>query len=992
MALPAQVRHVPAGGGIDESTRPELVEPGASALALENVRADERGGYTKRLGVTQLGVTRLDATTRTAGRKVFDHDGKVCTVDGTHLDVYSEETARWSVAGRLPEATARTLDAPASSKLLLWAYEDAAYCNGFFVFCVDRYVAVMDEAGVVVRAVEAVHSASSTSRVASYGTTAVVVFAESGTANVRAYTLDCSTPAGLTTGWVDRGNVATDKSTASTHVAAHGLSNKVAIAYIRSSGTDRVNVKTVDTTGALQSQSVNTNSTTPTAVSVEGSSTDTLWVAWNEATNVNLRGLNPSNITATALATTTTLLTLSLAPVLSTDLVLCSSATAGAGRIGCNDGSADRVIFRNWTTSGVAVAGSGAQQTVFNLNVASRLARYNGRYYAMCLSGSVASLVLCDVTDNATSVRPVAVVEPGLASPVTSFYRPSLFFGSMATRLYTSLPVRRSGATWTTSLLLEVDFASSQRFQTTRHANTTFVSGGIVCAFDGFRLREASFLTSPTKPSVNTGAGSLSPSVGYRWVAVYETCDGDGNWIPSGVSPVSDLSGTTASRQYTIATRPYTMGYSTDCRIHFYRTLDGGSVYYYVNSVTNDPSTATNSFTDDNSDATISANQRLYGTGVLPGTNGAGQDRRAPPGFSCMVSYNDMLVGASGASVWFSGQNVIGEGTWFNPLFRFDVAEGGDVTALACQDGTLFIFKRDRVFAVAGEAPSDNGAAGGFGAARRLAVDAGCINPRSVVVTSLGIFFQSSRGIELLTRGQSVEWIGEPVQESLGTKSVFAATLDEAKAIVRFEVATDSFGSAAPTGTCLVFDLTLKVWISVDKVAGTAGQLASASGQSACMGYLSGAWRYVRLDTNGVVYYERAATDAKAHRDEDAWVTMKWETPSFKLGLQQEQRLWSAMLLFEQHSACGLQVEEAYGYGSYETPKSWTEAQVLAGARQLEVRPKPRGQATRFRFTDTAPAVPGTGKGCTWIGLSVNTAAKQGSTTGTPRLDPTLRK
>ena len=109
--------------------------------------------------------------------------------------------------------------------------------------------------------------------------------------------------------------------------------------------------------------------------------------------------------------------------------------------------------------------------------------------------------------------------------------------------------------------------------------------------------------------------------------------------------------------------------------------------------------------------------------------------------------------------------------------------------------------------------------------------------------------------------------------------------------------------------------------------------------------------------------------------------------------MQQEQRLWSGTLLFQRNTAAGLKLEVAYDYAAYSAAndKTWTEANT-SGQRQLEFRPKSRGGAMKFRISETAPATLGTGQGFTFIGLSVDIAPKQGSTRGTPRLDPALRK
>ena len=177
------------------------------------------------------------------------------------------------------------------------------------------------------------------------------------------------------------------------------------------------------------------------------------------------------------------------------------------------------------------------------------------------------------------------------------------------------------------------------------------------------------------------------------------------------------------------------------------------------------------------------------------------------------------MVGAAGSDVWYSGQNVSGEGVWFNPIFQIPIPGEGDITALTVLDGGLFIFKRRDVYAIAGEPPADNGSSGGLGAPRRVASDVGCIDGRSTCTTALGIFFQSERGIEILTRALAVEWIGADVDNTADAYPVCTSiTVEPLSNVVLVELAaSESAGAVSGAGRTLVFDLALKAWVSQDR-------------------------------------------------------------------------------------------------------------------------------------------------------------------------------
>lgn len=994
-------------GGIDESTREEIADAARTFPTLENGRQDKRGGYSKRLGYGYLTTSRLDASARTAGRKLFSHSDRCCVIDGTYLDVYSETAAVWSTIGRVPEASYRLLDAPSTSGPsdgTASDVEDVAIANGCVVILHNAggyetlSCSVMDLAGTILRAPEAVRTASTGTRIrgalGSYGNVVCLIATDGLSANVRLYTLDCTSAATITTGWTDRGNVATDQHalSASPPLAVASMENRVAFAYVNNSaGTDQATVKTVTTAGVVETRTVNTSSTRPGCVALEGSVADTLWFAWNETTSVKVIGLDADNLAAT-LATAATALSPASAP---TNVHVVTTGT-GAGRVYANDPTTDLALScRPFTTSAGAVS-LGTGNGWYSVFLASKPYVRSGRVYGFVYAGGEALstnsqgiYVLADLDASASTVRPVVNPEPGLCvAPISK--RAALL--ASGTKLYTVLSLTRGNDR--AAVLLEVDFASSTLWHAVSHGGSTFLTGGVTSKFDGSRLREAGIIVAPSKPTSVQNAGAvLNPASGYHWVAVYEAVDGDGNWVVSGASLPSDPSATGACASFTVTTstltctsRFSTWNQASAERVTFYRDVSGGSVFYRVGSVPNSTNAATVSFTDATTDANLIAAAKLYGTGAYPGTAGAGQDRRAPPGFTCLVSYNDMLVGATGSTLWHSSQSVVGEAVWFNPLFRLDMVDGGEVTALAAQDGTLYVFKRRSIFAVTGEPPADNGSSGGLGTPRKLAADVGCIDPRSVVVTALGVFFQSERGLELLSRGQSVEWIGEQVQETLSSFPVItSATLDSAHALVRFTcAASETDNVVGATGVHLVYDLTLRTWVSVDKVYGSGG--GNTAAQSASMVYVGGAWRYAWLDPNGFVYSERRASDGDAHLDESGtqWVTMRAATANVHIaGLQGEQNIDRLLMLAERHTDHDFTIEIAHDYASSYTESKTFPASLLStlGRQWLDRELlKSTSQAIRVRLTDATPSsgTVGTGKGATWVALTFSGERKSG--------------
>lgn len=275
------------------------------------------------------------------------------------------------------------------------------------------------------------------------------------------------------------------------------------------------------------------------------------------------------------------------------------------------------------------------------------------------------------------------------------------------------------------------DFASTNRFQTVPFAGYAIMTGGATTYFDGHRLRESNFFLRPEAPSVGAGAGTGVTGTSIRYVVVPEKLDAQGNCEMGAPSdPSSPVSPTNDSVDVSIRTIPFsnqTDGSSTDAenpiRFAVYRSGDNGALpYYRCGTVDNSTSAETVTFSDTTTDVTVNAT--LYSQ---PGQVGTAQPRACPPGFHHVVAYGDIVVGVGDdlTTLWHSGGYLPGEGVWFADVFQRTITEDGPVTAMAVQDGTIYVFKRRSIFALTGETPSDNGAVGGLGTPRKLASTVG---------------------------------------------------------------------------------------------------------------------------------------------------------------------------------------------------------------------------------------------------------------------------
>lgn len=992
----AHVAHSPVGLPVDEATRPELVDFGSKLLRSENVRQGQRGASAKRDGFAAMTTARSDASTSTAGYKMFAKRKQLLRVTDTlQLETFSPTANAWQATGPVPEAGVTTTGLATLMSAATLSPESLVRASGYLFLktgstsrlATDGTIGIYDASNLAL----VVESGGwQRGLLTSLGQYAMMVY-DAATNGLTVESFDMSSGVLATNSAL----AATDFSggTGSTY-AVCALSDRVALVYVNNSGgTSRLTVKTFNMSGGapnlIGSTTINTTSVTPDAVDIgcfQG--TGTLYVAWNEGSAVKMIGYSPTNL-ATVNATTGTILTGSNAM----NLINISPSTATQGRLWCNSQLNVRAHTIGYQTNAGAAAQLGTAVTLSSVAAVSKPVFYNGRHYIFVHAGGSSTLPSLGNTQNvqvlidwtgpfASFYRPVANLFPGTAQTGT-LGKMDILPGATTGLFYSAMGVVRSRAA-TGSVLVTIDFNDTSRWQPVSHAGTVFLSGALPSYFDNNRTAEVGFMVRPVWSGSSFTATGLTGT--YRYVGVWEEVDGDGNWCVSGVS---DPSSVISPANQTVTTTWYPLSVTartgppgtltTNVRLAVYRTITGGNPpYFRAGTVANDSTQATLSFVDNIPDTTLSANAQLY---EQPSIQGTAQDRRPPPPFQAIVSYNGMLVGASGSDIWYSGQNVGGEGVWFNPIFQVPIPGDGDITALAVMDGALFVFKRRDIFVLGGDPPSDNGASGGLGAPRRLSTDIGCIEPRSTCATTLGVFFQSDRGIEILNRGQTVDWIGEPYTATLAANPVCTSiTVEPVSNTVLVELAaSQASGAVSGTGCTLVYDLSLKQWVSKD-IRLTSG----VPSQSSCM---TSAGVYAWMSNTGVVYNTTPGTSL----DAGAWVTALIETGNARHGLQQRQRIWGAMVLFQRADAAGLQVEIAYDYAGYTDTKTWTETETLS-QQQLECRPQSEHAAIRFRISDTAPAALGTGKGFTFIGLSLDMAQKQGPTKGTPHLNPALRK
>lgn len=1021
MGVPRQLTQVAFAAPLDESTEDEILDPTVGFPVLENVRQDKRGGLSKRLGyesTDSLGDT---------GRRLFAHRDLACAIAADGALTVRDSAGNVVSHGRAPyaTATARFISSPSFFHFL-----DACQCNGFTLAMTSIYrplltnslitVTVETDGGAVVVQSDlgTVASRTALGQVVVIGTT-VLAFYGSGTGatgNIMISVLDCTSVATIQAGW------STPAVAADDHIdilSAVTIGSIAIIAYVNDSGgASQLSLKAFDASGTLaQSSTVDTLSATPTMATVSGVAGNTLWVAWGTSGSPGtayLHARSPTTISSITGAT----VSLGTAPSYRPAYVVTTAASQGmialtgiyGGGSGSSFGASTIVrtasVSAGTITLGTAMVVGGAQVLFRPVLLADRLI---GVFADVDMTNSTpTTYAVCDWTDTVTTgtMLPIATAFANLVRFQTSGGTGpgSLYANAFTTGTYTAafpMTVTRSARS-TSATLLNINVRDPAVNRTAYHNNTTVLSSGSPSYFDRRRVAELGYVHAPPAPLVEDSGSGTGPEVGdYNYVLTYEEEDATGALCISGVS--TPTLATSAGDEMTIYAHPLSItaresGYGEPKRVRvvLWRSqLGGGAPYRLVGSVANEPSSGSITFTDALPEASIAGAQQLNGIGGnLPGTGGAGLQREGAPFAVDAVSYNGMAVIASGSELRWSGQTIDGEGTWFSAEFAVPVDGPGDITALAVLDGALYAFKERAIFAVSGDPPADNGGSGGLGQPRRISADVGCIQTNSIVSTSLGVFFRSHRGLELLGRGAPV-WIGEKVQRTLALfPDVTSAVIDAHNNLVRFSLSNgyDNAGSVTAWndeagddlgGRDLVFDLTLGDWQSVDdKSTQDSPHVAS---QDAAI--IDG--RYAWLASDGTLY-----TEIDEYLDDGQWITMLATTGWWKVsGIQGRQMFNRLLTLFRKHTSCDLHIWIGYEYrDEYATQIEKTNDETddlidLDIPLQLQVNGNDdaEGMAVRVRIVDEqrasdegAPPI-GTGRGATWLALTLDITPKEGA-------------
>ena len=306
----------------------------------------------------------------------------------------------------------------------------------------------------------------------------------------------------------------------------------------------------------------------------------------------------------------------------------------------------------------------------------------------------------------------------------------------------------------------------------------------------------------------------------------------------------------------------------------------------------------------------------------------------------------------------------------------------GDMKALVPMDDKLIIFKANAIYYLTGNGPDITGANNDYTDPAFITSTAGCSRPNSIINTPNGVMFQSDKGIWLLGRDFSTNYIGAPVEAYNNSKVISAVSVPGTNQ-VRFSL---------DTGQVLVYDYFFNQWSSFEGIPA----LSSVIYQG----------KHTFIDRYNRTFKEKAGYYLDGGGTP---VTMRFKTAWFKMaGLQGFQRAYYFMLLGKYLSPHKLSMNIAYDYNQYPsqiatlTPENfsgywgglalWGSGGPWGGGTQVEqwriffTQQKCESfQISLQEYYD--PSIgPQAGAGLTLSGINVIVGVKKGWNTLAPRL------
>lgn len=996
----------PFSRGVDEGVDPKGASPG-TPLAMTNCYQDKLGRVVKRWGLSALTTNLVGAGTITAGQRIVTRGDDLAIFDGANLYTYSDTVNEWQAVDRPSPLTSRKrplvdttrsvrmVDIAAAGNLLVTVFEAGTTSPGIY------YEVRRLDTNEVITPATYIASGVCPRVLVNVAGTACYIFhgPPSASSNLKAYTL---TLASLTLSAAT--DIVTDALETQPYdavVTTVSAADRIYLCYCLDTGANTVQVASFDDTFAAV-DSITLTGTSDGRVCIDADGTY-VHVGFDYAGTTRIWTGDDALVTVTG----PTVIDASDRPNLGMFIVAHSATEILFGYATDSDAlDAPRMRTNLWTVAAHASYNSGeASRTSYDLEFPSKPWKVNDRYYfaavtrpknydtssALAVPNASVVVVEAELVDTLTGVSTGNHPHVGTLETQVGYFPQSLMtlkaalVGEVAyvpAAYRNSEPPNANTLVATGFNLHTVTVEDAAWGQTALLGKACLGASSAPFWWDGSSAKPYGFTHAPCIVTVSASSGGSQDAGTYGYQLVYMWRDANGVLHRSPVSPA--VSGTTATTNLTLTVVSTVTSVSSKQGAKFgtdapspvwimpYRTTIGGAVYYQLavepsyNVLFNDPQTEDVSLADGKDDATITSGAAVALSSQPQVYTSTGEvDDISPPAAIALLGHRGRawLLADDGRTLWAT-KSIVDDPTvapGFNEALTTYFAT--EKVALGALDESVVVFGPNTVDIVSGEGPDASG--NGTWAVRGVQSDRGCINPRSIATIPQGCVFQSDLGIELLTRGLTVEWIGESVRDQLAAYPTVTSAVVVPKAR---QLRISCVNTGATDGIVLVFDYGRGTWSVFD--------YGFAVVDAAMVGGV-----YTVLRGNGTVYRESSTS----HRDGTSFVSMSADL-SLHGGKQSWMRLKHVQLEATNATPYKLTMSIKRDYADeFEYEKTYPANSDVTDPDERGVAritpPVQKGQAFVLRIADGAPDSDDTadaGTGATWEAISVWVQRKEG--------------
>lgn len=455
--------------------------------------------------------------------------------------------------------------------------------------------------------------------------------------------------------------------------------------------------------------------------------------------------------------------------------------------------------------------------------------------------------------------------------------------------------------------LCRVNHDDEDALQSARLGADLVIAGSSPQRYDGGGVAELNFRTAPDGEIdvVQGTGGSLEPGKTYSWQFCYEEVDaaGERHQGPMSVPVVVTMDPGKTSVTFQVPTyrltgkrRAWLAAWRSEgddetsdpryFRVTSLNPLATGPNGFVLNTIGADYV----AFTDGISDLDLLLREPAY-------TNGGVLSNDPAPVGSLVAGGKGRLFFSSAAdqdTVHYTQQRRVGYGPELSTGLSIQLdPEGGPVTAVAVLDDMVVVFKRGQTYAFGGPGPLPNPDAApqvGFDSPQLVTSDVGCVAPRSIAVTPIGIVFRSARGYHLLDRSRQVRYVGADVERWNDLTVAGAVALPNRTSILILHV----------DGPALHYDYYFGKWSWFTNHEALDAVVAGEQ------------YYFLRADVVGQVARENRSSYLDGNREVRFYLETSWI--KFLPYVQGWQKLWHALVVGEYVSPHLLRMRVAIDY------------------------------------------------------------------------------